>query len=450
VLIVSDRYRGLTSEVIAPGNPGYEEARQEWNRVIQRFPLAIVYCSTDRDVSNAICWARNNNIAIRIRSGGHNYEGYSVGNDLLVIDISRMNGLDIDRENNVLKVQGGVKLKQVYGLVAAEGYPFPGGTCPTVGVSGFTLGGGWGYSCRYLGLGCDSLMELELVDYTGKILLANESINADLFWACRGAGGGNFGVVVSLTFKLPPKVGRVSLVELSLPDASEDAQAAFIDAWQRWLVGLDERITIIASLCNSQEKGITVHGKGIFYGPLEEAAEILHPLASIEGMGLTLQDVSFLEAVNNIGESYADSEQFKSTGRFVYQEYDQKEIADIVGLVRTRPEGSSFAAVSVYALGGMVKNVSRDATAFYHREARYMLGIQSIWVDQQYARQNIEWVQQQFNYLKTMTTGSYVNFPYCDLTDHKEAYYGRNADRLTRIKNIYDTLDVFTFPQSIK
>jgi hypothetical protein len=448
--MMNDRYCGLTGEVITSGNPGYEEARQEWNRAIQKLPLAIVYCSTDRDVSNAICWARNNCVAIRIRSGGHNYEGYSVGNDVLVIDISRMNGLEIDRANNILKVQGGVKNKQVYGLVAAEGYPFPGGTCPTVGVSGYALGGGWGYSCRYLGLGCDSLLELELVDYTGKIVLANEYSNADLFWACRGAGGGNFGVVVSLTFKLPPKVHRVSLVELYLPDSTEESQAAFIDAWQRWLVGLDERITIIASVCNSQEEGLAIYGRGIFYGPPEEAAEILQPLAGIEGMRLALQYIPFLEAINKIGESYADSEQFKSTGRFAYQEYDQTEITDIVGLIRTRPDGSRFAAVSVYALGGRVKDVSSDATAFYHRDAKYIIGVQSIWLDQQYARQNIEWVQQKFNYLKAMTTGSYVNFPYGDLPDYEEAYYGHNAGRLARIKNMYDPLDVFTFPQSIK
>ena len=444
---MDDRYCGLTGEVITPDDPGYEEARQEWNRAIQKLPLAIVYCSTVCDVSNAICWARNSCVSIRIRSGGHNYEGYSVGNVVLVIDISRMNGLEIDRENNLLKAQGGVKNNQLYGLVAAEGYPFPGGTCPTVGVSGYALGGGWGYSCRHLGLGCDSLLELELVDYSGKIILANECCNPDLFWACRGAGGGNFGVVVSLTFKLPPKVHRVSLVELYLPGSTEETQAIFIDAWQRWLIGLDERLTIIANMYNSQREGLAIYGRGIFYGPPEEAAEILQPLASIEGMRLTLQYIPFFEAINQIGESYPDSEQFKSTGRFVYEEYDQKEIAEIVGLIRTRPEGSILACVSVYALGGKVSN---DATAFYHREAKYIIGFQSVWLEQQYAQKNTEWVQQKFDYLKSITMGSYVNFPYSDLPDYEEAYYGRNAGRLERVKSIYDPLDVFTFPQSIK
>ncbi|OFD81220.1 FAD-linked oxidase [Bacillus mycoides] len=153
-------YEGLTSEIITRYDCEYEEARQEWNRAIQKFPLSIIYCFTKWDVSNAIIWARKNEITIRIRSGGHHYEGYSVGNNVLVIDISKMNSMQLNEHKNTLVIQGGAQNKQIYDFISSKGYPFPGGTCPTVGVSGYTLGGGWGYSSRYFGLGYDNLIEL--------------------------------------------------------------------------------------------------------------------------------------------------------------------------------------------------------------------------------------------------------------------------------------------------
>lgn len=128
---------------------------------------------------------------------------------------------------------------------------FPGGKCPTVGVSGFTLGGGWGLSSRLYGLGCDSLIELELVNYEGKLIKANKFSNADLFWACRGAGGGNFGVVVGMTFQLPKPTNTytsVTLVRFFYVDTTKEKQAQVMNIWQNWLPELDKRMTLVASI----------------------------------------------------------------------------------------------------------------------------------------------------------------------------------------------------------
>ncbi|WP_373921149.1 FAD-binding oxidoreductase [Rossellomorea marisflavi] len=203
MIVESWFFEGLTGEIVTPKSPEYTDSRQEWNRAINKFPLVIVYCVEKQDVANAVRWARKRCVPIRIRSGGHHYEGYSTGNCVLVIDISRLNRLGLDREKNLLRMEAGAKNTAVYDFVGSNGYAFPGGTCPTVGVSGFTLGGGWGYSSRLLGLGCDSLVELELVNDQGKLIKANKDTNADLFWACRGAGSGNFGVVVGMMFQLP-------------------------------------------------------------------------------------------------------------------------------------------------------------------------------------------------------------------------------------------------------
>ncbi|MGL5086304.1 MAG: FAD-binding oxidoreductase, partial [Clostridium sp.] len=143
----------------------------------------MVYCYDKYDVSNAICFARGKKIGFRIRSGGHNYEGYSSGNAIIIIDISRMNKVRVVEDWSIVKIQGGVDNKKLYEFVSSRGYPFPGGSCPTVRVAGYSLGGGWGYSTRYLGLGCDSIIQIEIVDYTGKLIIANEHCNSDLFWA---------------------------------------------------------------------------------------------------------------------------------------------------------------------------------------------------------------------------------------------------------------------------
>ncbi|MGN4423532.1 FAD-binding protein [Bacillus cereus group sp. MYBK30-1] len=443
-------YEGLTGEIITRYDYEYEEARQEWNRAVQKFPLAIVYCYTKWDVSNAIIWARENEIAIRIRSGGHHYEGYSIGNNVLVIDISRMNCIQFNQDKNTIKIQGGAQNKQVYDFISSKGYPFPGGTCPTVGVSGYTLGGGWGYSSRYFGLGCDNLIELELIDYTGSLITANESCHKDLFWACRGAGGGNFGIVVSLTFKLPPKVDKVTLVELYWPNASVNIQKEFLHVWQNWLVDLNNKMTIGASIYNSATEGLAIYGRGLFYGTPEDANIILQDLLHIDGVTTNLQYISFLEAMEIVQSSYPPSEQFKSTARFVQKQYNEEEIEQIISLIQKRATGSVFAAINLYPLGGKVKDINKDETAFYYRDAYYIIGLQSIWEDPIFKKDNVQWFEKRFEHIESITEGSFVNFPYSRLQDYMTAYYGTHANKLRKINKKYDPLNVFTFPQAIK
>ena len=192
-----------------------------------------------------------------------------------------------------------------------------------MGVAGYVMGGGWGYSSRYLGLGCDSLLELEMVNYQGDIIKANALQNPDLFWASRGGGGGNFGVVTGMTFRLPAKVDRVTLVEFGYYYLSEDTMTAFLDNWQKWLIGLDNRMTVNASLFNSAEDGTGIFGRGLFYGPLEEANSLLQPLLPGGFHFVYLRESSFLEAIQIIEESYPEYEKFQSTGRFVNRQYSQ-------------------------------------------------------------------------------------------------------------------------------
>lgn len=440
-------FYGLSGVVITPDDPEYNQARQEWNRAIQKFPLAIVYCCNKYDVANAIFWARCFDVPFRIRNGGHNYEGYSTGNGVLVIDTSNLQELSI--EDNTVTVGGGVKNRQFYNYVASKGYPFPSGTCPSVGVSGLASGGGWGLSCRNFGLACDSLTELEIVNYNGEIIRANAEKNADLFWACRGAGGNNFGVIVTMRFALPPKVDKVTFVEFYYPDTGRQKQAQFFYVWQNWLEDADEEMTLTASMYHSAEDDFAIYGRGIYYGTPEAAKNVLLPFMSIGGLQLNLEYLTFLEAINKIEDSYPPYEMFKSVGRFVTQPLTFAEMSKLTSFIRDVPEGSVSSSIKLYALGGRVSDLDSHNTAFFYRDARYICLIESVWENKEFAQVNTEWVEDKAVYLRSVTQGSYVNFPDGALCDYMKAYYGENAEKLKIVKLKYDPLNVFRFPQSI-
>ncbi|MGN0027373.1 MAG: FAD-binding oxidoreductase, partial [Clostridium sp.] len=213
---------GLTGKIITREDRDYNESIKAWNRAINKHPFIIVYCYTEEDVINAIKWSRENSKEIRVRSGAHSYEGYSTGDGVVVIDVSNINYIDINEEKGYVKIGGGVRNREAYEALGKKGYPFPGGGCPTVGVPGLILGGGWGYSARYLGLASDSLLEAEIINYKGQKLIVNRNQNKDLFWAIMGSGGCNFGVITSMTLKIEKKEEMGSLIYIKYHNATPD------------------------------------------------------------------------------------------------------------------------------------------------------------------------------------------------------------------------------------
>jgi hypothetical protein len=446
---MKDFLNGLTGEIILPFEPIYEEARQGFNSAIQQYPLIIVYCMDKEDVANAIQWSRKHGVPIRIRSGGHNYEGYSNGDCTLIIDISKMNDMHINKKKKRLYVQAGVTNMQVYKFLSGKGYPFPGGTCPTVGVSGYSLGGGWGLSCRYFGLGCDNLVEIELINYDGDLIVANRDYNEDLFWALRGAGGGNFGVVVALIFKLPPKVNNVTLIEIDYLHVTQKEQETFLQTWQEWFQTADNRMTLISRIYNSEADGLAMLVRGFFYGNTEEAKEMIKDFLELKNAVYNIEYLPFIEAVTIIGSSYPESEKFASGSRFVLRNFNISEINKITALIKEPPEGSVFAGISMYALGGRVSELGINETAFFYRNAKFIIWLETVWEDNEYAKENKTWLNKQFPTLEESTTGSYVNFPYGEQKDYLENYYGCHKVKLRRIKTKYDPFNIFSFPQGI-
>jgi len=435
-------FHGLTGNVITPTDKEYAILRFEYNLDINKFPLAIVYCLYPTDVSNAIKWCRRNHVELRIRTRGHNYEGYSTDNDVLVIDISCMKKISIDTNRDIVKIQAGSTLSNIYSKLAAHGYGFYGGTCPTVGISGLVLGGGIGLSCRNFGIVSDNLLELQIVNADGDLLTANSHINSALFWACRGAGGGNFGIVISYTFKVY-KVNKITLIQLRWNEISRDK---FLELWQCWLKTVDKKISCFAGF---SKEGIYLNG--FFYGTKSEAERILKKFLLLPGLLETssIEYVPFIDAVSAIGAFYGPPNRFKSTGRFVYETFSKKDIRKLVEYVDNSP-GDNNCSIRFYSLGGEIKKIPSNSSAYYYRNAQYIIGITADWEKDSDAELYKDWVAQVLKYIKPLTNGSYVNFPYGGLKDYGNAYYGKNYPRLQEIKKIYDPDNIFNFKQSIK
>lgn len=440
----------FNGEIVTPNDKNYNEDRQLWNRAIQKYPCSIFYCTNTNDVIFALRLALKNGCDFRIRGGGHNYEGYSLENKYLIIDISRLNNIKINYETNLIKIGAGINNSALYNYLGEKGYPFPGGTCPTVGVAGYALGGGWGLSSRLFGLGSDNLLEVELVNYKGQLITANSKCNSDLFWALRGAGGGNFGIVTSLTFRLPPKLNKVTLFTIAYPNTSSIEQAEIMDIFQNLYLDLDRRVNMRCSFYNSKDEGLASYIIGLFYGTKAELETILSPLLSIPNAISQLKYTNFLDAIREIEMMYPESEMFKSTGVFSNRLYSKNELLKLAESIKTRPLGSVFAAITFYGLGGAVSDIGKNQTAFYYRNSNYIIGIQSVWENPIYAEINRAWLAYKLPYLESLTNGFYINFPYYFLENYEEEYYGNNIYKLKNIKRKYDPFNIFKFQQSIK
>ncbi|WP_460284192.1 FAD-binding oxidoreductase [Clostridium botulinum] len=319
--------------MITPTSNYYDNARQVWNRAIDKYPATIAYCKTYEDIKKAILSARKNNFKIRVRCGGHNYEGFSIANGALIIDISNLNKIQINYECNTVTVQSGVYLGQLYNFLGASDYPFPGGSCPTVGISGVVLGGGWGYSSRYFGLAYDSLLKIKIIDYRGCLLTTNKDVNSDLYWACKGGGGGNFGIAVSMTFKLPSKVDKVTVFNIYYTNPSKDTQIKFLDTWQNWITTTSNKINMKGSIVNSVNNGMYIICTDLLYGTPEELNKLLVPFSKIEGYELNYEYTSFLQAAEIIAAVYPRYEYFISYGRFVSETYSYETLKNLINII---------------------------------------------------------------------------------------------------------------------
>lgn len=445
----------LTGRVVLPGDLGYDAARTNFNLRFDVHPRVIVFCQTVCDVANAVRWARESDVRISVRSGRHAYEPFSLG-DGIVIDVSDLDRLDVDVDNRIGVVGAGMGLLRLYEALWEHGLTLPAGSCPTVGIAGLTLGGGFGMLSRALGLTADSLLAVEMIDARGDLLTATDTHHPDLLWACRGGGGGTFGVVTSLTFRLHP-VSTVALYRASWPWAR---LPEVLDAWQRWAPCTDSGLTSVLQLgaASTDEVGSV----GLFLGRRDDLERLLLPLtAAAVPRALKVEETTYLAATKKLAgvapgsghwsaHRHAEgSTRFKNSSDYARAPLGQAAVATLQDHLAVAPNPAACLQLDAY--GGAVDRVPDRATAFPHRRGTlFAMQYQTYWTEAAEDGANLGWVESFRAAMRPFVSGqAYVGYPDLAIADWQSAYFGPNYPRLVAVKTKYDPDDVFRHAQSV-
>jgi FAD/FMN-containing dehydrogenase len=426
---------------------GYQRARRVFDTLYDSIrPLAIAQPLDAADVATVVRWAVKTGVHIVARSGGHSYGGYSTVANGVVVDLSRLSGVAVSGGHAV--VGAGARLGNIYDGLAAHGLAIPAGICPSVGIGGHVLGGGFGLASRAWGLASDNLASLQIVTAEGKALVADKAHHPDLYWACRGGGGGNFGIATRFVFRTHG-VSQGSYFIATWPWTQiEDVVASFLS----WAPAAPDAL---GSLCRlaAGPGGPTVQVFGQYLGSenaLKDALATLGPPAT----KLTTGSSSWLDLVrrwagclgHNLPQCSLPGQQpFVGASDYLGKVPSDAQLATFRTVVEKR--GAASGALLIDAYGGALSRVEPGATAFVHR---HVLGSIQYFAagDGASAR---AWVDASRATLAPAVSGAaYVNYIDPHLQDWQRAYYGSNLPRLRAIKAKYDPHDLFHFAQSIR
>jgi FAD/FMN-containing dehydrogenase len=433
----------LTGDVVRAGDPGYEAARIGWNRLYSRYPEAIVFCANTQDVVNAVEWAREEGIALRARSGRHSLDGWSSIDGGLVVDVSRMKGVTIDDAACTAVVGTGLTQQEAVAALGKRGFVVPTGSEGGVGLGGVVLGGGFGLLTRSLGLASDNLLAAEVVVADGarsaKVVEATEDSNADLLWACRGGGGGNFGIATSYTLKLH----RLSPVEFAIVRwTGRGDLGAILRTWQRDAPVADERLTsALEAGSDAVELTAVLHG-----GSRDELDAELRSLLAIGTPEVTYTNDAWPNIYQNIDRG-PDLPFWKFYSQFVTRPFPDEAIDVVVRFMANTPSAPSNFFCSSF--GGAVRHAPPGGSAFPHREALFYCEPGAAWDDPALNSKALGWAVDFWRALRPFGDGAYVNVPNAPASDWERDYYGSNRERLRKVKAHYDPTNVFRFEQSV-
>jgi FAD/FMN-containing dehydrogenase len=448
----------LQGWLLRPGDPMYPAATIiNATRFMTTMPQGIAVCASPDDVVTCVTWARETGIPFAIRSGGHNYAGYSNSSGL-VIDVRPMNQVVADQETGIVTVGGGANNADAGRALGPAGLYVAGGRCPTVGVSGLTLGGGWGFSNRHLGLTCDNLLSTELVTASGELVTASATENPDLFWAVRGAAGGNFGVHTSFTFQAVP-TRDVTVFNLRWRGGDSlglllAIQDFHINAPRE--VGMRTAVSPVALMPASGAPGpLEITLLGLAWDTAEAVTELLAPIVAIQAPDRqSVQEMSFPAARDALATETPNGTYDLKNG-FATAALPEDVLAGALDDLQRMPGVPSRVQESTFGFfgwGGAVSDPAPDAMAFVHRDAVMLVKTEILWNpldDPGLIAANIQWNQEAFARLEPYLTGAYQNFPDRSRTDWAEAYYGSNLPRLRQVKRDWDPGNLFQYGQSI-
>ncbi|MCW2512848.1 MAG: FAD/FMN-dependent dehydrogenase [Mycobacterium sp.] len=444
----------LTGRVVRQGDADYLDAKAGWNLLFAHDPAVVVFALETRDVVNALVWARQREVPVRIRSGGHCLEGWSNVDGGIVIDVSQMKSVVIDPESHTATVGAGLDQLEAVTALGEAGYLVPTGTEGTVGLVGATLGGGFGLLTRSFGMASDNLLAAEVVvpaDHLGaQAITVDETNHVDLLWALRGAGNGNFGIVTSLTYRIHP---LRATVYVTASWAGLDGLAAVFEAWQGSAPFTDQRLTTQLEIGRDEIQMI-----GVLAGGSEsEAARLLSPILSVGHPDVSIAAGSWAETYAGFQIPTADEPaNWKFFSQFISEPFPAEAIAVIGSFMAAAP--TSGCNYFTNALGGaVVASEPVGGSVFAHRGALFYAEPGAGWGvrgGEPAAADPLtpvceKWVADFADALAPFVNGAYVNVPNAAMPEWGTAYWGAGLDRLRTIKAKYDPDDVFTFEQSV-
>ena len=435
------RVRG---DVLGRDDDGYDGARVVFNAMIDRHPALIVQCAGVEDVRESVTFAREHDLLVSIRGGGHGVTGNAVCERGLVIDLSRMRSVHVDPVARTARAAGGATWGDFDRQTQACGLASTGGIVPTTGIAGLTLGGGIGYLNRKYGLACDNLIAADVVTADGRLLKTSPEDHADLFWALRG-GGGNFGVVTAFEYRLHP-VGPVLGGELVFPlDRAKETLCFYRD----WSLTAPDEVRADATLLAGPE-GPALAIIVCYCGSIEEGERVLRPLRQFGPPAVdTIAPSPYARIQNLLTEILAPGFCHYWKSGFL-RSFSDDAIETLVDFFAADVP-SPFAAVAIEHLGGAIGRVGERDTAFSHRRAQYSCLVLRAWRDPAASQANVAWGRSCYAAMEPfLEEGVYVNYLGDEGESRVRAAYGANYQRLAALKQTYDPTNVFRGNQNIQ
>ena len=444
----------MRGPVITPADPTYDEARKVHNGMIDRRPALIARCADVADVIAAVNFAREYDLLVAVRGGGHNGPGLGTCDDGLVIDLSLMKGVRVDPLGRTARVAGGSTLAEVDHATHAFGLAAPSGMISSTGVGGITLGGGVGHLTRGYGLALDNLLEADVVLADGRFVTASETSHPDLFWALRG-GGGNFGIVTSFLFRLHP----VDTVYAG-PMIWDLERSEEILRWYRDFLpqAPDNLSGFFAFLEVPSAEPFPEHLQGktmcgivwTYTGPLDRAEEVFAPIRSKFGQPELdwVGPMPFPALQSMFDALYPPGEQWYWKADF-FSEIPDEAIARHLEFGTNLPTWQS--TMHLYPVDGVAGRVANDATAWNYRDAKWAMVIVGVSPDPADNERMIEWARAYWEALHPYSAGgAYINMMMEEGQDRVRASYGDNYERLRQVKATYDPTNFFRVNQNIQ
>jgi FAD/FMN-containing dehydrogenase len=443
----------LHGDLLNPGDEGYEDARTVFNAMVDRYPSYVVRPTGAADVMAAVDFAREHDLLLSVKGGGHNFAGTAVCDDGLTIDCSRMDGVRVDPEARTARVGPGATWADFDHEAGAFDLATTGGLVSTTGVAGLTLGGGQGYLARKHGLTVDNLRSVDIVTAAGDLVHASDEENPELFWALRG-GGGNFGVVTSFEFDLHPVGPEVLAGPIFHP--YEDAREA-LRFYREFTADAPDELACYALVVRvppeepfpEARRGDPAVAFAVCYaGPLDEAEDAVEPLRAfgdptLDGVG----PIPYPALQRSFDDGSPAGHRWYTKAHYLDGLPD--DAIDTI-LEFTDPFPGPLTQVGIEPMGGAIARVDATATAFPHRDATYSLGIWPGWADPEADDDVVAWARAFHEAMAPYADGVYANYLDRDETDRVEAAYGENYERLVEVKDRWDPENRFRMNQNVE